>query len=344
MKTTLLTGFEERPEIQLLNCMYLLWIDERYDIDESNERDTNIIFLLKFKKKIKENCKGLYVLCNDYIDNSIRRYYLMEKYYKKWMTFHISNKVPVNNTDLELNDINEDKYYINYIDYKERKRYLFSENDFCKIVKSCLYNSYDFDIEPSPINIRNPYTNKDFSKTELRSINNKIRDMPIVWLMFVDSDYDMLKFKLKYYTYLLDLCIPNYVEKLIDEDLIDHLIDIFEFSGIMYCNKCLQSKIELKTRKIKNIIIGWLRYLKLNKSFDQRHINYLTSIYDKLFCKCSKFSIHSISILNNEYDFTSGLDFSKPLFHMGYKDKKDKKYFRRKREEKRRKELKIRLF
>jgi hypothetical protein len=334
MKTKLLNVFEESPEIQLLNCMYLLWMDD-------NKDDTNILFLLKFKKKIKENCEGLYVICNDYIDVSIRRYYLMEKYYKKWMTYHINNKVPVNNTDLEFNDINNDKYYINYIDYKERKRYLFSENDFCKIIRYCLYNSYEFDIEPSPIHIRNPYTNKEFSKTELRSINSKVRYMPIVWLMLVDSDYDMLKFKLKYYTYLLDLCIPNYVEKLIDEDLIDYLIDIFEFSNIIYCNKCLESKIELKTRKIKNILIGWLRYLKLNKSFDQRHINYLTSIYDKLFCKCSNFSMHSINSILNLNNFMSGLDFRKPLFHIGYKNKKDKKYyFRRKRDENRRKERK----
>lgn len=310
---------EKRLELNMINYLYLGWMGKEIISRDLLPicSDTPIRNLLLFTIHLKDSSKSLYSLGLDHLHSRSRKYYLMQKYSKKWLNLYINKKDPVNNTDLELNDIDPQKYYINHLDYKERKRYLFSKSDFCKIIKTCLENSYDYDIEPLPMSIKNPYTNKEFSKTELRSFNTKIGDMPILWTMFVDSDYDTLKFKYKYYNYLLDVCIPNYVDKLGDEDMIDYIMDIFHHYNSSFCNKCLLSRKYLRDRKVKNAVIGWIRYLKLNKCFQSRHISYLELLYGKFVCAC--IGIKSINIFNN--DFTVGLDFTKPLFTVGYKEK-----------------------
>jgi len=349
---------ENKLELVMLNFIYFTWIEKEKILRNLVPLlcDTPIKNLLLFTIFIKNTSNSLYFLCLDHIHSRSRKYYLIQKYTKKWLNFYINKKEPVNNTDVELNDIdlnNPKKYYINHIDYKEHKRYLFSQNDFCKIIKTCLENSYDYDIEPSPMNIKNPYTNKEFSKTELRSFNTKVRDMPILWIMFVDSDYDLVKFKYKYYDYLLELCIPNYVDKLEDQDIIDYIMDIFFHYNKRYCSKCLLSKKYIKEKKVKNCTIDWLRYLKLNKSFQLKHITYLGSIYGKFSCSCRRVNhihnnnnnnnnnnIHNNNNNNNnEYDFTIGINFTQPLFTIGYKGENDKSEYWMKKKIKERKKL-----
>lgn len=327
---------EKKLELRMINFLYLGWMSKEkiYRDLIPLSCDTPIKNLLLFTTFIKNTSNSLYYLCLDHIHSRSRKYYLMQKYSKKWLNFYINKKEPINNTDLELNniDLNDPrKYYINHIDYKERKRYLFSQSDFCKIIKTCLENSYDYDIEPSPINIKNPYTNKEFSKTELRSFNSKVRDMPILWLMFVDSDYDLIKFKYKYYDYLLELCIPNYVDKLEDRDIIDYIINIFVIHNKRYCSKCLFSKKCIRDKKIKNCMIDWIRYLKLNKYFQLKHITYLGLLYGKFLCSCTRGNLSNVNVndikdddKDDIKDFTIGIDFTKPLFTPGYKGKNDK--------------------
>lgn len=317
---------EKRLDLNMINCIYLLWMRNEIILRDilPISCDTPIRNLLLFTIHLKDSSKSLYSLGLDHLHRRTRKYYLMQKYTKKWITLYINKKEPVNNTDLELDEIDSKKYYINHIDYKERKHYLFSERDFCKLIKTCLENSYDYDIEPSPMSIKNPYTNKEFSKTELRSFNTKVNDMPILWSMFVDSDYDIVKFKYKYYNYLLELCIPNYVEKLGEEDMIDYIIDIFQHYNTIYCSKCLLSRKYLKDKKVKNAITGWIRYLKLNKYFESRHINDLDMLYGRFICSCTgSINVFNINPINSE-DFTSGIDFTKSLFNVGYKGKTDK--------------------
>ena len=321
MNNLILDEFDEKKsDLNNLNFLYLVWIENEKS-SRQVKSTTSVRNLILFKKHLKEISDSLYFFYSDYINSRIRLYYLIQKYSKKWLTYFINRKDPINDTDLELNDIDVNKYYINYIDYKEHKRYLFSEKDFCKIVNTCLQNSYEFDIDPSPMTIKNPYTNSEFSKSELRSLHNKVRDMPILWLMFVDSDYDIIKFKCKYYSHLLELCIPNYVEKLGDEDIIDYLLDIFRELNITdYCGKCLLSKEILKDRKVKKSIIGWIRYLKLNIPFHHICINNLNLIYQKISCICSEFDCnHKIRL-----DFIKGIDFNRSLFSPGYKGRTDK--------------------
>jgi hypothetical protein len=236
----------------------------------------------------------------------------LKKYTKKWITYHINKKESINIRDLEFNPINNDHYYINYIDYVERKRYLFSENDFRKIVISCLHNSYEYDIDPDPIPIKNPYTNHILTKTELRMFHNSIRYMPISWMMFVDCGFDLVKLKSKYYINLLDLCIPNYVDKLNDLDIIDYIIDIFMYLNEPYCNRCLIKKRDIRSTTVRNMLIEWIRYLKLDMIMSNRLI---VNIKKKYNIQCIYCFPQSNEIIENK--FVIQVDITKPLFCVG---------------------------
>lgn len=320
---------EKRCELNLLNTIYFIWLEKD---ERKNFRKSHIYVLLNFKNYLKRNYKNIYELCVDHIDNRIKNYYLSRKYLKKWIIKYINKKDPVNTEDLELNIIDNNKYYINYIDFEERKRYLFSENDFKKIVTSSLQNSYEYDIDPEPMSIKNPYTNKEFTKTELRMFNNSVRDMPIIWNMFVDSGFDIKTFKEKYYFRLLEICIPNYVYKLGDLDIVDYLIDIFEYSSIDYCKKCILDRIEIRSRKVTSALVNWINYLKLNFIIFEKTIDDLNRIYSKKSC-CHNIDNYYKNITEKDI-LNFSLDFTKPLFSVGYKTREDKKLYWKRRKEK----------
>jgi hypothetical protein len=221
---------------------------------------------------------------------------------------------------LELNDIdekNEYKLYINYIDYKERKRYIFTQNDFKKIVKTSLEHSYVYDIVPDPIPIKNPYTNKEFTKTELRMFNQVLSDMPLIWNMYVDCNYNLNDFKYKYYDYLLPLCIPSYVDQIDDNDIRYYLNEIFDHVGSIYfCSKCINDLEHIRTKKIKDILIDWISYLKNGTMLLRSTIDKLKRIYGTEYCI---HNIHNIHNFENKGDkFILDIDLSKPMFCVGY--------------------------
>jgi hypothetical protein len=311
----------KNTELLLLKNIYNIWIINNPNIIKNN----NKFFLFKdFILKTYKNCDKLI----KYIDIQIRYNYLLKKYFKKWITIHINKKRPLNIQDLQFNIIDPKNYYINYIDYIERRRYLFSEYDFKKLVSSYLHNSYEYDIEPDPLPIKNPYTNKVFTKTELRMFNNSVRDMPISWIMFYDCDFDIEKLKLKYYENLLELCIPNYVDKLNDLDIIDYIIDIFIYSNDLYCGRCILEKKDINTLKVRKALIKWIFFLKLKTDIPQREIENIRNIYGKNTCYHNKNISNNILNILNIFEIT--LDFSKPLFCEGYKLKQDRKnYFKR---------------
>jgi hypothetical protein len=305
---------------------------------------TNIRELILFKKYLNDTYKFLYIsndilkVYNAHIDSRIREYYITEKYSKIWLTYHINKKNPVNSLDLELNVIDEN-ICLNYIDYKERKRYIFTHKDFKKIAETCLMNSYEFDIEPHPMMIKNPYTNNEFTKNELSYFNSRLKHMPVIWHMFTDSDFDILKLKYRYYSYLLDICMPSYVEKLDDSDIEEYIIDICINCNIQYCHKCISEKNNIKSKKVKNVLINWLRSLKFSNNFSDKYINVIRNIYGENYCCCHK------EYIGNKEDIELNMlyiDFSKPLFCVGYydKDEEKKRYIQKRRDRKIKEKLK----
>lgn len=288
----------------------------------------NILFTKYLHKTFNEiTDKNIFSLFIDKINKDSRKNYLSQKYSKIWIKKYINSKPPVNTTDLELNEIdekNEEKYikYINYIDYNNKKRYLFTFKDFKKIIKSNLERSYIYDADPEPTHIKNPYTNKNFSRNELRFFNEILIDMPLIWHMFVESDYNIFLFKYKYYSYLLPLCIPNYVEQLEDEDIIYYLKEIFYKENIDFCERCLNEKINIRKKIVKEEIIEWIKYLKIDEYYYYKDKK-LRKLYEKSTC------FHTLSPPPPK-SFVLELDFSKPLFCVGYYKKEKRKRSKKK--------------
>jgi len=341
--------------VVILTYYFKSWIIKVYPSynNDYTKLSSPIIILCMFKKYLKDNYKSLpkslLDYFNDFIDNKSRYIYLTSKYKKKWLDNCINKKLPINLYDLELNPINPHKYYINYIDYKERKRYLFTFNDFKKIACSSLQHCYAFDIIPEPMHIKNPYTNKKFTSVELANINKKLYDMPPVWNMFVESKFNIFNLKKNYNYHLIPLCIPSYVDQLSDDDIIQYFEDLFDEYDINYCEECLiRDHKDIGTQKVKDILIEWVKCINFNNIMSRDTIEKVRHIYGLLYCPHNNIQINDpnniLNILNEkeeEKEFLLNIDFIKPLFCAGYKDKNDKKLYIKRQREKAKKREKI---
>ena len=275
-----------------------------------------------------------------YLDDVSRVYYLSKKYYKKWLVHHINKKQSINTFDLELNilDISCTNDYINYIDYKNRQHYLFTIKDFTNLIHSNLENCHNYDIDPRPVNIRNPYTNKIFTKEELIEIDlmySRLTHIPLLWHMFRNCGYDVSIFREKHYGYLLDICIPSFVDKLEDDEIIYYLEDMFIYLLYTdYCQKCIQARNHFRTKCVRNVLIYWIHSIKLDKVIDVEKINIILELYNKN-CEThnaiKRLKRSSIAVKDIDDEVSTSnfcIDFSYPfIFSMGtYTKIKDRRY------------------
>jgi hypothetical protein len=245
-----------------------------------------IILICRFKRIIMTNNfinNEIKELSFKYLDNILRIPYLKKKYYKLWLIKYLGRKPSVNNLDLELNQINtNDSDVIIYIDMEERRKYLFTQKDFNKLVRTNLEHSYAYDAVPEPLPIKNPYTNKEISKNDLININNVLKDAPLVWHMFKNSRYDINVLKIIHFPYLSNVCISSFVDGLENEDIIFYLNDMFEFFKIdSYCKKCIDDAKHIRSRIVRNTLINWMCFLKLAKPFTRLDMYYLIKLYIK---------------------------------------------------------------
>jgi hypothetical protein len=220
-----------------------------------------------------------------FLNKICRISYLSKKYTKKWLDHWINKKEPINTSDLELNtlDMNRFNDYINYIDYKNKQHYLFTVKDFTSLIYTNLENCYTYDIVPQPVDIKNPYTNNIFQKNELIDLHLKYSrrtEIPLIWNMFINCGYNVDVFRETHYDYLLSLCIPSFVDKLEELDILFYLEDMFRFlSCTTFCIECLRERRYFRDKKIRNVLIYWIRSIKLNKQIDIAKINIILKLY-----------------------------------------------------------------
>jgi hypothetical protein len=284
---------------------------------------------------------------------------LSKKYSKKWVAYFINKKDPINTSDLELNPIhpNDTKNYINYIDYEQKQHYLFSINDFTNLIHTNLENCYTYDVIPQPQDIKNPYTNKAFTKNELIDLNKQYcanTSIPLIWHMFINCCYDLDKFKIKHYEYLLELCIPSFIDKLEDSDIRFYILDILEFlkdENKSYCQQCVSEKKNFRSKNVRKLLIYWVKTLKSGIDVDKQVVGEIFKIY-KVNCsihnlieecisplhkkKCDVFNknVKNIDVFTEEIK-PFYIDFSYPFeFSMGKYTKEDKRRYKDKRREK----------
>jgi hypothetical protein len=231
-------------------------------------------YILTFRK---------YILGNKFISDTTRKelYKLLDavaykanlsyKYTKIWFINCIKKKPAVNDLDLELNSIRYDtKDVIVYIDMINRRKYLFSQRDFKKIIKTKLENSYLYDHIPEPQIIKNPYTNREINRLELMAIDEMLKDPPLIWKLYRDCYYDIERFRIVHHTYLLNVSAGSYVDQLEDIDIVFYINDILSYYDVEnYCKECVNKHIGFDKKELRGIIIQWLLAKKLLGIFNR---------------------------------------------------------------------------
>jgi hypothetical protein len=245
--------------------------------------NSTIIKICLFKKEIRKNgfiSDEIKCLTFDYLDSITKIHILKKKYYNKWLLAYINNKQCTNTHDFELNLISDHKSNIVYLDIHNKRKYVFTEKDFKKMVKTNLEHSYVYDAVPDPIPIKNPYTNELFTNTSLIEINNKLTLMPLIWHMYRETNYNMARFKQTFVGYLLVACIPSFIDQLENDDISFYLEDMFNFfEDIMYCSKCVQECRHFRSKIVRTALIKWIYSLKIYPSFKIEDLHLVKDVY-----------------------------------------------------------------
>ncbi len=347
--------------LKFVNDYFQIWSSK---LDPSLSLTRRIILFKKHILTMSSISANHLISILRFLNTIVRRIYLSKKYSKKWLAFHINKKQPINTSDLELNSIDStSNNYINYIDYDRRKHYLFSINDFTSLIHTNLENCYTYDIVPLPLEMKNPYTNKPFTKDELIDLNRQYSSMtsiPLIWHMFINCYYDLDRFKAVHNDYLLEKCIPSFVDKLEDGDIRFYLCDILQFlkdEKKPYCIQCMGEKKYFRSKRVRKLLIYWVKTLKEGSDVEKSIVEDIFKIYDvncsvhnliekcispvhKKKCDTTNQTVKTIDIpIIDSKPFY--IDFSYPLvFSMGtytpenrrrYKDKRRKKMKLKKR-------------
>jgi len=220
------------------------------------------------------------------VDTVVRKAFLSYKYGKLWLVNFIKRKDAVNEFDLELNEIGENKKdLITYIDIRARRKYVFTQKDFRKLIQRHLENSYMYDHMPQPLSLKNPYTNKEFNTLDLIDIDEMLIDSPLIWKIYRNCKYNLEKFKIINYTYLTTCCASSYVDQLEQADIQFYIEDIFMFYNfINYCKRCVNEINQVRNNQLRNILINWFLYQKRLTMFTQTDLNKLCEMF-KFNCK-----------------------------------------------------------
>lgn len=263
---------------EVKNPIFLLWITQIRTIKSINSHMMDFRRYLMNNKFISERVRNESLTC---VEEVLRRAFLSYKYGKLWLEYCIKRKAAINDFDLELNEIDENKKdVIVYVDLRERRKYLFSQKDFRKLIMTNLEHSYIFDHMPQPLPIKNPYTNKEFNKFELIDIDNMLVDSQLIWKLYRDCKYNLERFKIVNYNYLLISSVGSYVDQLEKEDLVFFIEDIFiYYNYTKYCTKCVSNTDNIRNRRLRGILMNWFLFHKKLAIFRQNDLNLLCEMF-----------------------------------------------------------------
>ena len=288
--------------------IFLLWNSQFRTVKSINSRIVDFKRYLINNKFIGENVKNESIKC---VDEILRKAFLRYKYGKLWLVNCIKRTASVNGFDLELNEIDENKKdVIVYVDIEARRKYLFSQKDFRKLIITNLENSYMYDHLPQPSPIKNPYTNKEFTKLELIEIDSMLTDTPLIWNMYRDCKYNLERFKLINFNYLLVCSAGSYVDQLEKDDIVFYIEDIFMFYNFVnYCEKCVEATGKLKNRKLRSILIDWFLFQKRLGIFTKEDLNIICEMFKMNCLKHDKKDEDNVKYLDSSvinFEFTGG--------------------------------------
>tara|TARA_B100001093_G_scaffold520471_1_gene616357 strand:+ start:9494 stop:10909 length:1416 start_codon:yes stop_codon:yes gene_type:complete len=180
-------------------------------------KENNISCVAFYKRFILENSDGtfdvndidkiedLYIKAKGYL-NSLNR--LIYKY-------KLKKAIKYNDEDLFFNKISDYKSNQVINIYSNKTLYAFRISDLINLWNDCLIKSENLFCKASEL--KNPYTNIEFSKHNLYNIFFAIKDsdyiMPSWILLFFYEDFDIKNFTYKYYSSLKDIAIISFMKE-----------------------------------------------------------------------------------------------------------------------------------
>ena len=214
--------FDKTDKIDLLyKCMFMAYDNIKFNEPQSyvnpNKFDLLDKALNTFTIKDQRENEFLDYFCKiQKVYHALNRFVFLYKYKKAKM---------VVNTDMELNEINENDRNVICI-YQEKAKYLFKFYDIIKIINISLSNSCNFFADP--LCIKNPYNNIPFNKSILYYIHFYLTERPNIilkfnilelFLKFHKCHFNLTKFLTKYEYLSREYTIENYVKNNIKDDL-----------------------------------------------------------------------------------------------------------------------------
>jgi hypothetical protein len=182
----------------------------------------NNIFL---KEDTIKYCSDIYIKAKNII-NKLNRFVYLYKL-KKAIKYDVC-------TDLYFNDL---KFFNNnqkIIIFQNNTLYTFRVANLISMWVDKLQNNND--LFPEPLSLKNPYTNIKFNKSHLYNIYfsmlfNSI-NIPLTINLFYRKHFDLIGFTTKYYPFLKDIAIDNFLQNSSNYEIYEQLLNMFyEFKG-----------------------------------------------------------------------------------------------------------------
>ena len=198
------------------------------------------------------------------------------------------NKMTINNNfDLSLYPIHDTKHILKFMLIENSVKYEFKLGDLICIINNSLLDKIEhFYSDPKPI--RNPYTNIEFSKHNLYNIYFAIKNstfiMPVLFHLFLLSDFDIITFNNNNESILRDMLIKKYINTCSERVLIKEMRKMFNDGKII--GRTNKNNIESIHEEISNnqliqifkpfveLYLYALFTLNFNKKLNTKHMLY----------------------------------------------------------------------
>ena len=189
------------------------------NISTFNDNIMKNIFLID---SVKENIAEIFF-------KSTRINFILQRFIRRFK--HRKLTIHDMNMDLCMNPLEEfkDKHKLTLVE--NRTIYNFRLTDLLNIIKRALSN-YDDICLVNPLSVKNPYTNLEFSKSNLYNIFFKTTESgllpPVLFYKFFLCEFDIVQFAMENDTYLMNLAITDYVKETSNYEIYQEILSMLE--------------------------------------------------------------------------------------------------------------------
>ncbi len=211
------------------------------------------------------------VLIKDFMMKNMRLRNLCRKFIYNVRKSILDNHKSINDIDLLLNNIDELDGSEKVLLYENGRKYTFSQSDVKSIFMNSLHESSDG--WPLPKIPKNPYTNLDFSKEQLKRLSHAVDDRPFVMSMFMEYDYNIDRMKSYHINYFKRKAVEDEYRSLNDHDIL--------FTIKMIIEKFMSVRIQIENlNNYKNEFSDIIKDFNLMISCDSKYLK--NSLYKDL--------------------------------------------------------------